>query len=71
MLTITGCVSNPKAEIVLPPKPERAERKHISNIREAALVIAYYEEQLLLWENWGDSVTNIVDKINDSDVVKK
>ena len=71
MLITTGCVSNPKAEIILPPKPERAERKHISNIREAAELITYYEAQLSLWESWGDSVTNIVNKINDSNTVMK
>lgn len=71
MLIMTGCVSKPKAEIVLPPKPERTERKHISNIREAAELITYYEAQIELWESWGDSVTNIVEKINGSETVMK
>ena len=63
---MTGCVSKPKAEIILPPKPERTERKHVNNLREIAEVMEYYETQIRLWENWGDSVTKIINKYNGS-----
>ena len=64
VLTTTACVSKPAAqkEIILPPEPERKEWEEPQTLQEVALYIKYLEEQLRLWEAWGERVTNIVEK---------
>ena len=60
MLTTTACVTKPKAEIVLPPTPERAEWKDPENLQDVALYMNYLEHLVQEWENWGERVQNIV-----------
>ena len=63
-LTTTACVSKPAAqkEIILPPKPERSEWDTPQNLQEVALYVNYLETQVRLWENWGERVTNMIEK---------
>ena len=61
MLTITGCVSKQKKEVLLPPKPQREELQQPTNLKECAEVIAYYESLVEEWESWGDTVTLMVE----------
>ena len=66
LLTIPGCVSKPKAEIVLPPEPEREELAEVHSVAEMAERINYYEHLVLLWENWALDVKGILKGYNDS-----
>ena len=58
---MTACVTKPKAEIVLPPKPERQEQKEPADLKDLADLLNYYEHLVQDWEAWGDSVTNMVE----------
>ena len=58
---MTACVTKPKAEIVLPPKPERTEQKAPETMKDIAALLNYYEHLVQQWESWGDTVTNIVE----------
>ena len=60
ILTITGCVSKPKAEITLPPQPERSELKAPETLRDYAMAIIYYEYLVQEWELWGKTVEGLV-----------
>ena len=62
MLTTTACVTKPKAEIVLPPEPERTEQKDPETMKDLADLINYYEHLVQEWENWGESVKKIVNE---------
>ena len=66
LLTTTGCVSKPKAEIVLPPEPEREELAEVHSTAEMAERINYYEHLIQLWENWASDVKGIIRANNDS-----
>lgn len=63
-LTTTACVSKPatQKEIILPPKPVRMEWKEPQNLQEVALYVNYLETQVRLWENWGERVSNMIEK---------
>jgi hypothetical protein len=67
MITITGCVSKPKAthKIVLPPKPEREYVEPPKNISECAIVIDYYKTLVELWEAWGEDVEKSIGEYNE------
>ena len=60
-LTTTGCVSKPKAEITLPPKPERQEQAEPTDLKDLARLLNYYEPVVQQWESWGEAVTRIVE----------
>lgn len=62
-LTTTACVSKPapQREIILPPKPQRAELKEPTNLKEIADLLNYYEHLVQQWETWGDITTRIVE----------
>ena len=60
-ITMTGCVTKPKAEIILPPMPERQELKEPQDLKDLAELLNYYEHLVQDWEAWGESVTNIVE----------
>ncbi|MBO5922750.1 MAG: hypothetical protein J6Q48_10245 [Bacteroidaceae bacterium] len=47
---------------MLPPKPERLEWGEPQNLQEVALYVNYLETQVRLWENWGERVTNMVER---------
>jgi hypothetical protein len=67
LLTITtGCVSKPKAEIVLPPEPQREELPEVRTIEDLAYTINYYEHLVQSWEAWADSVKKIINVENPS-----
>lgn len=66
LLTTIGCVSKPKAEIVLPPEPEREELAEVHSTAEMAERINYYEHLIQLWENWASDVKGIIKANNDS-----
>ena len=48
------------AEIVLPPKPQREEQPKVETIKDAALLINYYEHLVQQWEQWGKTVDNMI-----------
>lgn len=56
---MTGCVTNRRIE--LPPEPERKEIETPRNYKEAAQVINYYEHLVQEWEEWGDTVSLMVE----------
>lgn len=59
LLPITSCVTTKKAEIVLPPKPERVEQPEAESIQDMAKLISYYNTLVLTWEEWGRKVEKI------------
>ena len=52
-------MTKPKAEIILPPKPERKEWPEVRTSADIALLLNYYEHLVQEWETWGDTVENI------------
>lgn len=60
VITIQGCVSNPKKEIVLPPKPQREELPVPKTMKDLADIINYYEHLVQEWEQWAKSVEDII-----------
>ena len=61
MLTITGCKTTEEVnKIELPPKPQREERAAPQDLKDVAELLNYYEHLVQEWENWGDTVTEIV-----------
>ena len=65
MLTTTACVTKPKAEITLPPKPQRQEQKEPTNLKEIADLLNYYEHLVQQWETWGDITERMVRMSNE------
>ena len=57
---MSGCGSVPKAEIVLPPKPQREELTEIKTLDDVTNALNYYEHLVQKWELWGESVECIV-----------
>lgn len=70
---MTGCVTKPKAnpKIILEPMPERVERPEPTDIQGLVESLNYYETQLELWENWGNTVVRQVEIYNDNYTDKK
>lgn len=62
LLTTTGCVSKPQAEITLPPKPERTEMPEVQTVSDMAELLNYYEHLVQLWESWGERVSDMVEQ---------
>lgn len=64
MLTISGCQTIEYIDyaVILPPTPEREELKQPTTIKECAEIIAYYDNLVCLWELWGESVKEIINK---------
>ena len=56
MLTITGCRTTQKANIVLPNRPEREILPNVSTPKDMAETIIYYEYLIREWEVWADDV---------------
>ena len=52
-------MTKPKAEIVLPPKPERQEMPEVKTMADIATVLNYYEHLVQKWEVWGAAVEDI------------
>lgn len=61
VLITVNCRTVP-SEIELPPKPQREKLEEPKDIKDYAVIIAYYESLVSLWENWGDYVTHYYDK---------
>ena len=53
------------SDIVLPPKPQREEIAPVKDIKDAAMVINYYEHLVQEWENWAETVEVQVGGKND------
>jgi hypothetical protein len=66
VVIMTGCASKPKAEIVLPPEPQREELPEVRTIEDLAYTINYYEHLVQSWEAWADSVKKIINVENPS-----
>lgn len=58
-----GCKSVPKADIVLPPKPQREKIATATTVKDLANIINYYEHLVQEWEEWGECVSNIIGEI--------
>lgn len=61
LLTTISCKTLPKKQIVLPPKPQREKIPEVTSLKDIADVINYYEHLVEEWEEWGNSVTLIVE----------
>lgn len=64
-LTIQSCVTKPKAEITLPPKPQRQEQKEPEDLKDIANLLNYYEHLVQQWETWGDITERLVKMSNE------
>ena len=61
-LIILGCrTTKVEKEIILPPKPQRQELKAPQDLKELADTLNYYEHLVQDWENWGDSVSKLIE----------
>ena len=60
-LITTSCVTKPKSELTLPPKPQRQEIKEPESVEDLAEIINYYEHLVEEWEQWGSDVERLVD----------
>ena len=61
-LITAGCKTTKiEKEIILPPKPQRQKLKNPTTWQEAGVIIDYYEHLVQDWENWGNTVTNMID----------
>ena len=60
VLTTTSCISKPKAQTVLPPRPERTEQKEPQTMQDLAELLNYYEHLVQQWEQWGTTVENMI-----------
>ena len=58
---MTGCVSKPKSDLVLPPRPVREELPDPNNLKDCVAQLKYYEELVEEWENWGDTVLLMIE----------
>ena len=58
---MAGCVSKPKAEIVLPPKPQREVMPEVHSMKDVAELVNYYEHLVQEWEQWSEDVTAIIE----------
>ena len=64
MLTMTGCKTTKKQEastITLPPKPQRQELTRPESLKDYAQILNYYEHLVQEWEEWGDTVSLMVE----------
>lgn len=64
MLIMTGCRTTKTEEqkIALPPKPQRQELKMPESVKDYAQIINYYEHLVQEWEQWGDTVSALVEE---------
>lgn len=60
ILTTQSCASKPKAEVVLPPQPQRRKMPEVKTMADIATVLNYYEHLVQEWEAWGDTVEKII-----------
>jgi hypothetical protein len=61
---MVGCVSKPKAEIVLPPKPQREIMPEVKSMKDVAELVNYYEHLVQEWEVWCEDATTAIEKTN-------
>ena len=61
---MAGCVSKPKAEVVLPPKPQREIMPEVKSRKDVGELVNYYEHLVQQWEVWGDDATAVIEKTN-------
>lgn len=62
ILITTGCrTTKVEREIVLPPKPQRQELKAPKDLKDLADLLNYYEHLVEDWENWGNTVSKLIE----------
>ena len=61
---MTGCktTEQKKNEITLPPKPQRKELTTPETLKDYAQILNYYEHLVQQWEEWGDTVSLMVEQ---------
>lgn len=59
---IISCATTTKAEIILPPKPQRKMQNNATSVKEMAELVVYYDSLIQEWELWGNDVESIVSK---------
>lgn len=57
---MTGCKTVQKNEIILPPYPQRQEQEYPQTKEDYAQLLIYYEFLVEEWENWGNTVTELL-----------
>lgn len=61
-LITTGCrTTKVEKEIILPPKPQRQELQAPQDLKDLADILNYYEHLVQQWEQWGDSVSKLIE----------
>ena len=63
LLTIASCKTTKKdaSAVILPPKPQRQELTMPESLKDYAQIINYYEHLVQEWEQWGDTVSQMVE----------
>ena len=62
---MTGCKTTEiRTVYVLPPRPQRQELTTPESLKDYAQILNYYEHLVQQWEQWGDTVTLMVEKDN-------
>lgn len=63
---MTGCKTTKQdaSTITLPPKPQRQELTRPESLKDYALILNYYEHLVQEWEQWGDTVSQMVEQDN-------
>lgn len=65
MPIITGCKTTEiKTVYVLPPRPQRKELTPPESLKDYAQILNYYEHLVQEWEQWGDTVSLMVEQGN-------
>jgi len=60
---MTGCPTTPKNDgIKLPPKPTRQKIDAPQTLQDYARIINYYEHLVQEWEEWGDTVSLMIEQ---------
>lgn len=61
---MTGCRTTKQeaSKIELPPKPQRQELASPETLKDYAQMLNYYEHLVQEWEQWGDTVSALVEE---------
>lgn len=59
---MTGCKTTEiRTVYVLPPRPQRQELTMPESLKDYAQILNYYEHLVQEWEQWGDTVSLMVE----------
>ena len=63
LLIIASCKTTRQdaSAVILPPKPQRQELTTPESLKDYAQIINYYEHLVQEWEQWGDTVSLMVE----------